>query len=750
MSRSTPTARVNEGGRAASDEQRLERAARLHVDGHSSVTRSIAHALVLKDRDLFFLCEPDGAVPVGGEHGLGLYYHDCRFLHGYELRLDNVALEPLASTAQRGFTAVVQLTNPEMQTSDGHVIRRQTLGITWRRTLDRQELALHDVFVFQNFGTTPVRLPMSLVFTSAFEPIFVVRGMLSQRRGTLHEPVVGGDEIRFRYDGADQKPRELSIRLSLPELVIHDATATMQLELAPRARCEHHASLFIAEGSPLPSASGSRTRVDVHAVEARAQRRSDRALERSVRVDSNAVALNRVVGRSLRDLHLLETGPHDLTFFAAGVPWYVALFGRDSLIAALQMLAFDREIAADTLRVMAKHQGTATNEWRDEEPGKIMHELRVGELAHLDEIPQTPYYGSVDATPLFLVLLGRHAAWSGSLELFNELQGHVSAALRWLSIYGDRNGDGFVEYRSTSTKGLANQGWKDSGDAICNEDGSLAEPPISLVEVQGYCYEAKRLIADLYRRSGDSSTADRLVADADRLRARFNTQFWLEDRQFYALALQGDGRPAAVISSNPGQALWTGIVDEERAPRVIARLLADDMFSGWGIRTLSSKESRYNPVGYHIGTVWPHDNGLIAAGFRRYGADKEACDIFSSIVDAATFFEHYRLPEAFGGFSRSEFEVPVRYPVACHPQAWAAGSVPMMLGALLGLTPEAFEQRLHIVRPVLPEFVEWLTLERLKVGAAQVNLRFTRGSNGSVETEVTDVQGRLDVIVEPH
>jgi glycogen debranching enzyme len=295
---------------------------------------------------------------------------------------------------------------------------------------------------------------------------------------------------------------------------------------------------------------------------------------------------------------------------------------------------------------------------------------------------------------------------------------------------------------------LSNQGWKDSGDAIVNSDGDLAQPPISLVEVQGYVYLAKTALADLYERAGESARAQELRDQAEELRARFNRDFWVEERQFYALALQAQNRPAAAISSNPGQALWAGIIDDQKADSTVARLLSREMFSGWGIRTLSSKELRYNPIGYHLGTVWPHDNSLIAAGFRRYGFDKEACRVFTAIVEAAQYFEHYRLPEVFAGFDRESYGVPVRYPVACHPQAWAAGAVPYLIQTVLGLTPEGFEGRLRIRHPVLPEFVQWLELHRLRVGHGRADLRFECVEDGTVRVIVLDVDGDLDVVVE--
>lgn len=369
-------------------------------------------------------------------------------------------------------------------------------------------------------------------------------------------------------------------------------------------------------------------------------------------------------------------------------------------------------------------------------------------MARTGEIPHSPYFGTVDATPLFLILLCRHAEWTGSLILFEELRPNVERGLAWMTHYGDRDGDGYLEYACRSEKGLVNQAWRDSGDGIPNADGSLAEPPIALVEVQGYAYMARRSLANILRRNGEVARADFLDADAARLRAHFNRDFWLEDHGHYALALQRDKRPVAVMTSNPGHALWTGIADPEKAKLTVERLLGPDMFSVWGTRTLSAREVRYNPTGYHLVTIWPHDNSFVAAGFRRYGYGEAVARLFEGMVEAAMHFPDYRLPELFMGFPREVYGVPVAYPVACRPQAWAAGAVPHLLRLLLGLEPEAFEQRLRIVRPVLPHFLQFIEVRRLRVGDARVDLRFERTPRGTVAVDVLRVIGQLQVVLE--
>lgn len=477
-------------------------------------------------------------------------------------------------------------------------------------------------------------------------------------------------------------------------------------------------------------------------------------LDRIPNISSDSELLQRAMDRSFRDLRILRSTLGKEMYFAAGVPWFATLFGRDSLITAIQTLAYNSSIAEHTLRLLALYQGEKEDEWRDEAPGKILHEYRVGELARLGRIPYTPYYGTVDATPLFLILVGLYTRWTGDLKLFDALRPNVERALIWMAQYGDRNGDGYLEYDAkpsgeagSDMARLVNKGWKDSGNAIVNEDGSLATSPIALVEVQGYAYLAKRLIADLFERTGDSDHAKQLRREADTLQIRFNREFWLDGKGVYALALQKGGRSAAVVSSNPGHALWAGIAEPEKARLTAARLMDNDMFSGWGVRTLASSERGFNPIGYHLGTVWPHDNSIIAAGFRRYGHDESATRIFEGLVHAASHFDDDQLPELFCGFARGTYPTPVRYPVACHPQAWAAGSIPYLLSTMLGLEADAFDQRLRVHRPVLPAFITHLEIHGVRVGQARADLRFERRKD-SVNVIPLKTHGRLDIVVE--
>ena len=720
--------------------------------GRASTTSSIANAIVIKDGELFFLCDRNGDVPLEGSSGLGLYYHDCRYLDGYELRLDGVAADSLASVAGAGSCATFELTNRDAQTAGDHLLEKERIGIKWERTLDAGQCALHDSIAFSNFGVDAISLPVTIQLRGRFESMFAVRGAQPKQRGRLHPPRWTGSALHLAYDGADDVRRCIDASFDPPPQRVEASTASFDLAIEPQSTCTLRLSLHIQESSAgdKHEAAMRAPAPDEHVARARqAQQHSgDRWVQDATRLVCDDQRLNRVVERSLRDLHLLGTPLRGRRYFAAGVPWYVTLFGRDAIISALETLAFIPGRAEDTVRLLASFQGTRDDAWRDEEPGKIMHELRVGEMARLGEIPQTPYYGSVDATPLFLVLLATHAQWTGRLDLFRELEPNVKAALSWIDSSIGARGSGYLSYATKSGKGLSNQGWKDSGDSIMNHDGSLATPPIALVEVQGYVFMAKQGIAQLYREAGDGGSADRLMNEAAQLRERFERDFWIDSIGTYAVALQKDKRPAVVVTSNPGHALWTGIAGEQRARKVADRLLQPDMYSGWGIRTLSSRERRFNPIGYHDGTVWPHDNAIAIAGFRRYGCLAGISRVLGDIVDAATHFEHDRLPEVFGGFERQEFTVPVRYPVACHPQAWAAGSVPFMIESALGLRPDAFKRRLHIAQPVLPDSVNELKLERLRVGDASVDIAFKRNGQGQVTVDKVQTHGEIDVVVD--
>jgi glycogen debranching enzyme len=743
------------GGEPASDQarqsahQRKEQVLTRHT---ASDVGSIADAVVVKDGEPFFLCPPDGQIPVGRHHGFGLYHHDTRFLNGYELTIGGVKANALAATAITGSHGVLELTTPQIDLGGGRTIAKERLAIRWSRQLDGGKGRLDDTIEIRNFDSDAARLPLRLRFGSGFEDLFDVRGLLDERPGKLHDPRWDGDELVFRYDGKDGVVRTLTVSFE-PKPGQRDGTSCqLEVDVAGRGTGTATVRLQIREDLQ-PGAAPIEQRTRRSGAEPQARNRNTVA-QRSeaggdgwdVTVTSDSLSMNAVLNRSLDDLLTLRGELDGRAYYAAGVPWFSTLFGRDALIAAYQTLAFNRAIAADTLGLLAGRQGTKDDDYRDEQPGKILHELRIGELARLHEIPHTPYYGSIDSTPLFLVVLARHSAWTGSLDLFRALRDNVDRALAWIDGPGDPERRGYVAYRSTTDHGLVNQGWKDSGDGIVRADGTLAKPPIALAEVQGYVYAAKHELADLFERDGDRDRADRLRREAADLRERFEQDFWSDRLGCYVLALDADGR-CEVGTSNAGQVLWSGIASDEHASAVRDRLLQDDLYAGWGIRTLSARAKAFNPIGYHLGTVWPHDNGLIAEGFRHYGFDDATDRLATALVETSTDFPQQRLPECFAGYARDDFGIPVRYPVACHPQAWAAGAIPHVMTSFLGLMPAGFERRLLVQRPRLPGFMRHLELRGLAVADARVDLVFDQ-VDGATRARVDRVDGQLDVQIE--
>jgi glycogen debranching enzyme len=464
------------------------------------------------------------------------------------------------------------------------------------------------------------------------------------------------------------------------------------------------------------------------------------------RVSSDHESFGRWVERSQSDLQLLLTATADGFVPYAGIPWYVAPFGRDSLLTALQLLPFAPEIARGTLRFLAGHQARANDEFTDQEPGKILHEYRRGELAACREIPFLPYYGSVDATPLFLMVLAEYLRWTGDVDLARELWPAAERALAWMAAHGSAEEPGYLRYERRSSRGLENQGWKDSHDAVMHASGALAPPPIAIVEAQGYQYAALLGTADVAATIDRGELAPALRTRAERLRARFERDFWLDDEQFYALALDGMDRPCRVISSNPGHCLWTGIVSRARAESVAGRLLMEDMFAGWGVRTLAAGERLYNPMSYHNGSIWPHDTAVASLGMRRYGLVEPFLTLTTALFEAVLHFPGYRMPELFCGFDRRPGHGPTRYPVACEPQAWSAGVVFQLVAGMLGLVPSAAENRLTLDGPRLPAWLRWLEVHDLRVGKSRIALRATQGREGAA-VELLARDGDVEVVV---
>lgn len=700
---------------AALDRRRKQRPGA--PDTEPALVQDIREAVTCKHNQIFMLTSDTGDI-VPDEHGFGLYYRDTQYLDQLELRIAGNRTISLLANAESGSRARFQITNRDILL-DGAILVKENISVQREYALDEQ---MRQHLSVANMGRKPVQFDLTMHFASHFTNMFVVRGAQYGKRGTLYPPQVIGGDLLLAYDGADGHHRAVSIHFDPQPDALKNGVATYVMRLRPQESRPLAITLALHD---IPAHDGRTVVKQRSASMVRHQALKD-ILAGHTLVQTDNPLFARVLARSFEDLRMLAMVQDKDAFLAAGVPWYVALFGRDSCITAFEILAYQPDMARDTLRVLARYQGTRYDAFQDEAPGKIPHELRVGEKANLREVPQVPYYGTVDATPWFLILLAEYVRWTGNLELFYELESNVERALQWVDANPGRHATEFLAYNTTSAQGFVDKGWKDSGGAIVNEDGTHARAPIALCEVQGYAYRALLDCAYLYHLAANDKRAAELEQRAAALERRFNDQFWMEDKQFYALALQAGGRQARVIASNAGQTLFTGIAPADRAAAIATRLMRDDMFSGWGVRTLSANEVAYNPMAYQVGSVWPHDNALIALGLHRMRHDDTAQRIFGGIFEAATFFPHYRLPEVFDGFSKSHYAHPVRYPVACSPQAWAAGAVPLLLQMALGLEPDAPNGRLRIRHPHLPPWLNQVTVRALRVGQDHVDLEYRR------------------------
>ena len=731
-----------------------------------------AELLALKSGRAFVCTRPDGDIIAAEASGAGFYSHDTRHLS--ELRLQIGGHEPvlLASVIESGQQALINATNPWLRDEAERPAPQETINI--RRSIliaDR----LHYRIRLHSFARTELHTTLELALNADFADVFEVRGSGRRARGQLLPAERIGAGLRFAFRGVDGALRETLVafdpapaRIELEgqrALVGWDIVLIPAQALALEAQVQAHDPDPSGEPAIADAGAGSGergrdgdgaprsavrrplgirpTRLD--RTRAGIERREHAFRKRCTQIESDSRLFDRLIDASLRDLYALLMPAAGNELPVAGIPWYVAPFGRDSIITALETLIVNPEIARGTLRVLARLQAQSDDPFRDAEPGKILHELRTGELARLRQIPHTPYYGTVDATPLFLILAASYYTWTRDRQLIEELRPALDAALKWIDVWGDRDGDGFVEYERRSPAGLLNQGWKDSEDSVIHPDGAPAQGPIALVEVQGYVYAAKVKIADIYALLGEEQRAGQLRRQAAALRERFNEAFWNEQDGYFALALDGAKRQVRTITSNPAHCLWTGIADERHSGQVAERLMADDMFSGWGIRTLAASEGVYNPMSYHNGSVWPHDNAIAAAGLKRYGHNAAAQRVAASLLDIGATARDYRLPELLCGFSRNGSRQIVSYPVACKPQAWAAAAPLLLLEVLLGIDAQGDRSSLEINEPVLPAGLEQLTLRDMRIGAARVSLAFRRTGTGNTSFELLDQEGEVRV-----
>lgn len=697
--------------------------------GEPIALSDIRDALVIKEGNLFLMMDVDGNVPRNSGAGYGLFKGDTRYLSVYGLTFEESRPVVLLTSAELGFSMEQHLTNRTFTNPKGRQIPKESVDLRRQQVMNEYLL---DSIQITNFNIFRTVVNLRFDFAADFADIFEIRGEKRRSRGRFSPPAVEKNRVVFKYEGLDGvwRSTEISFSPTPDQLWYNGALYSVSLG--------HRESFDIVVRVSLDGVRGN----GHFTSEFNRQTASYREwLHSGTQIFTSNEFVNAILERSLYDIRSLMVDERgNGRFVAAGIPWFNCLFGRDSLITSMQMLAFRPEIARDTLRILAQWQGKEVNAWRDEEPGKILHELRSGEMASLGEIPMNPYYGSIDSTLLFIMLAAEYLAWTGDLALVRELESNLTAAMEWIDTYGDADRCGFVEYCKRSPKGLLNQGWKDSRNGIVNGDGTLVKPPIALVEVQGYVYAAKRGMARLLFLLGKDKAARRLRREAALLKRDFNRHFWLEDEGFYALALGANKEPATSITSNPGHCLWTRIIDMDKAPRVVERLFANDMFSGWGIRTLSSQAIRYNPLGYHLGTIWPHDNSLIGMGLKKYSFEDELNELATALYDACRSFDYYRFPELFCGMPRTAHSLPVRYPVACRPQAWAAGTFMLLLRSILGLAPDAPENTLRIVSPRLPYWLEEVEVRRLRVCSSSVDLLYER-CKGRTKVSATAKRG---------
>jgi glycogen debranching enzyme len=711
-----------------------------HDPFHITATGSLADAqrLTVKHGETFAVLDKHGDMGWAGTTEHGLYRAGTRMLSRCGLTLDG--RRPLllsSSVADNGRQVTVDLTNPEIDQAAAGRVPQGTLHL--RRSITVTDGTWTEQVTVHNYSSFPRTVVLRMDFAVDFADVFEVRGTTRRQRGQRLRPLEGEDQVTLAYRGLDSVIRQTQLRFQPPPEQLTGEHATYTMTLAPRVTTRVNLAIVCDPERPSSAPTDpvvtrhrrqTRSSLDAHGTKLRATDRQVQAW----------------IDRAQADLGMLVTETEHGPYPYAGIPWFSTVFGRDGIITALQTLWQTPAIARGVLGYLAAHQATSVDPVRDAEPGKILHEVRQGEMADLGEIPFGRYYGTVDATPLFVLLAGAYYRRTGDHAFVTRLWPNILAALDWIEHFGDRDGDGFVEYARHNEQGLINQGWKDSHDAIFHADGSDAVGPIALCEVQAYVYAAYLAASDLASLVGEPGRRNLWLDRATALRHRFDKAFWLEELGTYALALDGQKRPCRVQTSNAGQCLYTGIAFDNRAAQVVATLLAPTMFSGWGIRTAATDAARYNPLSYHNGSVWPHDNALIAAGCARYGFTTEALQMTMALFDASQTMELQRLPELFCGFARDPHGAPTLYPVACAPQAWAAGAVPLLLASCLGLEIDAVDEMVHFHHPVLPDVMDEVRIEGLRVGSAELDLSVSQHPDG-VRVDVVRCTGQVEVIV---
>jgi glycogen debranching enzyme len=684
--------------------------------------------LTINQGSIFMVTDERGEINTDSEHGV--FGGDTRLVSDYKLFVNGLPWLLLTSAAVQYYAARIELTNPPLATDLGDLAAQQ-VGLTIRRRLSQ---ALHEDLDIVSYANGPVHFQLEIALRSDFADIFEVRQHQLVRRGnTLTRWNEDRRELRTTYTNGDFH-RGVLFQLLDSDSRPQFANGRVIFDVALEAGQSWHtcACYHLDDGRGLRSAHRCQ-RTDETGHDELGEMHAEWTSV-ATRLTSANEDVYRTFTQSVEDMGALRMHEQDLArniwVPAAGVPWYVALFGRDSLIASLQNMIVSAPFARGALQRLAEYQATTLDDWRDAEPGKIPHELRVGELAYLRKVPHTPYYGTADATLLFPIVLHETWKWTGDQALLRQHLAAASRCLEWADTYGDFDHDGFQEYRTRSPQGYENMGWKDSVDGVVYPDGSQVKQPKGLIELQGYLFDARLRMAEIYTALGDGPRAAELRAAAHKLQRRFEDAFWCEDLGFYAFGLDPDKQPIRSLASNVGHCLWSGLVRPERAEKVVRRFFEPDFWSGWGIRTLSSHNPAFNPYSYHRGSVWPHDNALIALGFKRYGFAHESARVARDVFEAASCFEGYRLPELYAGLARQPGSFPVQYLGANIPQAWEAGSVFQFLQAILGLRGDAPAKRLY-VHPTLPHWLPDVRLDGVQVGRTRLALRFWREAETS-------------------
>jgi len=716
----------------------------IHVDEQcyilatSSLADSRTH--VLKHNDSFAVFDRYGDIQPIGRGVQGLYHQETRYLSRLVLKLDGERPVLLSSSVKRDNALLTaHLTNCDIvddnrvvaSHGDLHVDREKFL---WQGTC-------YERITITNYSRSDVSALMSLEFEADYADLFEVRGTPRKARGRMLEPQLDEAEIILAYQGLDNLVRRTRIRCSPPPAHVRPGELSFDVVLQPRSR-----GIFVVSVRCESGPDGQRPdSVDFTTAFTRAENALKTARSKQCEIYTSNEQFNDWLQCASADLRMLVTDLPQGRYPYAGVPWFSTVFGRDGIITAFEMLWPEPALARSVLAYLAATQAAESDAARDAEPGKIVHEIRQGEMAALGEVPFARYYGSVDATPLFVMLAGAYLERTGDRSFIESIWPNIELAVRWMDEYGDLDGDGFVEYQRRSGKGLEQQGWKDSQDSVFHANGALAEPPIALCEVQGYVYAARLRAAEIAEALGHRQRAAGLRAAAIRLRENFEAAFWCEALSTYALALDGRKQACRVRSSNAGQCLFTGIASADHARRTAESLLKTDMFSGWGIRTISSNELRYNPMSYHNGSVWPHDNALIGCGMARYRLGESAARVFTGQFDTVLSMDLHHLPELICGFKRRPGEGPTLYPVACLPQAWSAASVFMLLGACLGISVTASPPRVCFTRAYLPESITEVEIRNLKVAQGSVDL-FVSRSGDQFSAKVLRREGDVEIV----